>query len=286
MRKIRSYRQFLSPDRPVPLVAVLEELDSKETLEEKNNQSNKKLEEKFPELLELSQEYIKLEAELREGIEGKQFEQMMDELMEVEGFKAAIGVLRKIVVKTGVVKTLKLMKVSLANMKKMMNFEKKIREILPDGEKYYVVGISTITGGEKSDVEEMLDQIKKSLTPKNLMRILTGKTDELELEYNTRKGGEASGEIQNVEIKDDGSIEVSIKNDKVGTIKKDITKITSAGDDTGDDTGEESEEIIKKLSAIKTKIPGSIQKIYKFANFISNDDNKEKTEQIDKIIET
>lgn len=283
MRKIKSYRQFLSPDRPVPsLGPLLEELDSKETLEEKNKQSNKKLEEKFPELVELSQEYIKLEAELREGIEGKQFEQMMDELMEVEGFKAAIGVLRKIVVKTGVVKTLKLMKVSLANMKKMMNFEKKIREILPDGEKYYVAGISTITGGEKSDVEEMLDQIKKSLTPKNLMRILTGKTDELELEYNTRKGGEASGEIQNVEIKDDGSIEVSIKNDKVGTIKKDITEITSAGDDTG----EESEEIIKKLSAIKTKIPGSIQKIYNFANFISNDDNKEKTEQIDKIIET
>lgn len=283
MRKIKSYRQFLSPDRPVPsLGPLLEELDSKETLEEKNKQSNKKLEEKFPELVELSQEYIKLEAELREGIEGKQFEQMMDELMEVEGFKAAIGVLRKIVVKTGVVKTLKLMKVSLANMKKMMNFEKKIREILPDGEKYYVAGISTITGGEKSDVEEMLDQIKKSLTPKNLMRILTGKTDELELEYNTRKGGEASGEIQNVEIKDDGSIEVSIKNDKVGTIKKDITEITSAGDDTG----EESEEIIKKLSAIKTKIPGSIQKIYNFANFISNDDNKEKTEEIDKIIET
>lgn len=283
MRKIKSYRQFLSPDRPVPsLSPLLEELDQKETLEEKNKQSNKKLEEKFPELVELSQEYIKLEAELREGIEGKQFEQMMDEMMEVEGFKEAIGVLRKIVVKTGVVKTLKLMKVSLANMKKMMNFEKKIREILPDGEKYHVADISTITGGEKSDVEEMLDQIKKSLNPKNLMRILTGKTDELELEYNTRKGGEASGEIQNVEIKDDGSIEVSIKNDKVGTIKKDITEITSAGDDTG----EESEEIIKKLSAIKTKIPGSIQKIYNFANFISNDDNKEKTEQIDKIIET
>lgn len=283
MRKIKSYRQFLSPDGSVPsLGSLLEELDQKETLEEKNKQSNKKLEEKFPELVELSKEYIKLEAELREGIEGKQFEQMMDELMEVEGFKEAIGVLRKIVVKTGVVKTLKLMKVSLANMKKMMNFEKKIREILPDGEKYHVAGISTITGGEKSDVEEMLDQIKKSLTPKNLMRILTGKTDELELEYNTRKGGEASGEIQNVEIKDDGSIEVSIKNDKVGTIKKDITEITSAGDDTG----EESEEIIKKLSAIKTKIPGSIQKIYNFANFISNDDNKEKTQQIDKIIET
>ena len=112
------------------------------------------------------------------------------------------------------------------------------------------------------------------------MNILTGKTDELELEYMTKAGKEAEGEIKNVEIKDDGSIEVSIENDKVGTIKKDLTEITAAGDDV--DVSED--DLPKKLAEVQTKRPDDIKKVSNFVDFISNDTNKENSDKIYKIM--
>lgn len=277
MMNIKSYVDFINRSMKWEHSRIFEEVE----LEESQQKSNKKLEDKFPELKVISNEFIKFEEDFTNDENGKKFNQMMDELEETEGFKAAMEVLRKNVVKNGLVKTLKMMKNSLVFLKGMVSYEKKIREILPDGEQYHVAGINTITGGEESVVEAALDKIKQALTAKNLMKILTGKTDSLELEYNTQKGSEASGEIKDVQIKDDGTIEVSIENDKVGTVKKDISEITSAGEGTEDS---ENKDLMKKLSDIKSKNPDYIAKILTFANFITSDNNAEAVEKIAKIV--
>jgi hypothetical protein len=96
----------------------------------------------------------------------------------------------------------------------------------------------------------------------------------------TKDGKEAEGEIKNVEIKDDGSIEVSIENDKVGTIKKDLTEITGAGDDI---EGSE-DDLPKKLAELKAKSPDDIKKVSNFTDFISKEENKDKSKDIYKIM--
>ena len=182
------------------------------------------------------------------------------------------------------------MHIRLEQKTKCIKIHRKVRKILSEGEKYNLCAnedsCSIIANPPEEDddfaeLEEVIDKIKNALTVKNLMNILTGKTDELELEYMTKAGKEAEGEIKNVEIKDDGSIEVSIENDKVGTIKKDLTEITGAGDDI---EGSE-DDLTKKLAELKTKNPDGIKKISNFTDFISNDANKDGSEKIYKIME-
>lgn len=248
------------------------------------DEANKKLEEKYPELKTITEELLKFGEKNLEQFNN--FEGFMDEMMETEGFKEAMVVLRNKVKELGILKSLKMIKTIIATMKTMILTMKKARGILSKGEKYNLCISETnceiVTGGDDEDnvFEETLDKIKDALTVKNLMNILTGKTDELELEYMTKAGKEAEGEIKNVEIKDDGSIEVSIENDKVGTIKKDLTEITGAGDDvegSGDD-------LSKKLAEVQTKRPDAIKKVSNFVDFISNDTNKENSDKIYKIM--
>lgn len=248
------------------------------------DEANKKLEEKYPELKTITEELLKFGEKNLEQFNN--FEGFMDEMMETEGFKEAMVVLRNKVKELGILKSLKMIKTIIVTMKTMILTMKKARGILSKGEKYNLCISETnceiVTGGDDEDnvFEETLDKIKDALTVKNLMNILTGKTDELELEYMTKAGKEAEGEIKNVEIKDDGSIEVSIENDKVGTIKKDLTEITGAGDDvegSGDD-------LSKKLAEVQTKRPDAIKKVSNFVDFISNDTNKENSDKIYKIM--
>lgn len=269
----------------------LDELRKKwiEEIEAEQIENNKRLEEKFPELLKISEEIIKFEEDSMKKMDkdiADKFTSFTDELTNTEGFKEAMGVLRKIITEIGVVKSLKMIKISLSTMKGMIQYEKKVRDILPKGEKYDLPLVGVITGGDDSSgAEKTIDRIKDALTVKNLMKVLTGDTDELELKYNKKEGGEATGKIKDVEVKDDGSIEVSIKNDKVGTIKKDITEITAAGDAVEKESDDNLvEELPKKLAEIKSKKPGDIKRISNFVDFISNDMNKENTDKIYKIM--
>ena len=247
-------------------------------------EKNKELEEKYPELKTISEELLKFEEKNLDQFNN--FEEFMNQLTETEGFKEAMVVLRNKIKELGILKTLKMIKTLISTMKMMITTIKKVRNILAEGEKYNLcieTNCEIVTGGGEDNhsvIEETLDKIKNALTVKNLMNILTGKTDELELEYMTKDGGEAEGEIKSVEIKDDGSIEVSIENDKVGTIKKDLTEITGAGDDT---EGSE-DDLPKKLAEIKAKRPDDIKKISNFTDFISNDKNKENSDKIYKIM--
>jgi hypothetical protein len=248
---------------------------------------NKKLEDQFPELKTISEESLKFGKDNLDAKEFKKLEKFMDDLTNTEGFKEAMVVLRNLVKELGVIKSLKMIKTVLSTMKTMSQTIKKVRNILPKGEKYNLCFSETnceiITGGDNDNtLEEAIDKIKSALTPKNLMNILSGKTDELELEYKKMNGDSAEGEIKDVQLKDDGSIEVSIENDNVGIIKKDITEIISVGDDDNQDV--EIKELTKKLSDLKTKNPDNIKKISNFTSFISNDNNKDKIDNIYKII--
>jgi flagellar hook protein FlgE len=262
-----------------------EDVDKKE-IKAKNDAKNKELEEKIPELKTIGEEALKFGKENLETDDFKKTEEFMDKLENTEGFKEAMVVLRDLVKELGIFKSLKMIKKIISNMTTMIQTMKKVRNILPEGEKYNLCftekTCEIVTGGDNEDnvVEETIDKIKKALTVKNLMSILTGKTDELEIEYMTKDGKEAEGEIKNVEIKDDGSIEVSIENDKVGTIKKDLTEITGAGDDV---EGSE-DDLTKKLAEVKAKRPDDITKISTFADFISNDTNKDNADKIYKIM--
>ena len=190
-----------------------------------------------------------------------------DKLLETQGIKEALNILREVIKKNGVIKTFKHLKGTLSHMKKLSALEKKIAEL--KGEKY------------DSVVENVLNTIKEALTPSNLAKIINGKTDELEIEYSKKAGGEATGEIKNVEIKDDGSVEVSIENDKVGVIKKDITEITGGADDEKDNSG----DLTKTLGELKTKYPKSILTFLKISKlYLDPEANKESIEKIDDII--
>ena len=255
------------------------------------DEANKKLEEKYPELKTIVEEFSKfIENNWKNMDESTivKFGELMDEMTETEGFKEAMVVLRKIVKEVGILKSLKMIKNLISTTKMLIKTHRKVRGILSEGEKYNLCArdsCSIIANPPEEDddfaeLEEVIEKIKKALTVKNLMNILTGKTDELELEYMTKAGKEAEGEIKNVEIKDDGSIEVSIENDKVGIIKKDLTEITAAGDDV--DVSED--DLPKKLAEVQTKRPDAIKKVSNFVDFISNDTNKENSDKIYKIM--
>ena len=256
------------------------------------DEANKKLEEKYPELKTIAEEFSKfIENSWKSMDEStiKRFGELMDEMTETEGFKEAMVGLRKIVKEVGILKSLKMIKNLISTTKMYIKMHRKVRKILSEGEKYNLCAnedsCSIIANPPEEDddfaeFEELIEKIKNALTVKNLMNILTGKTDELELEYMTKAGKEAEGEIKNVEIKDDGSIEVSIENDKVGIIKKDLTEITAAGDDV--DVSED--DLPKKLAEVQTKRPDAIKKVSNFVDFISNDTNKENSDKIYKIM--
>jgi flagellar hook protein FlgE len=278
--------KYLKYYNSVILEAYLDEDADKKEIKAKNDAKNKELEEKIPELKTIGEEALKFGKENLETDDFKKTEEFMGKLENTEGFKEAMVVLRDLVKELGIFKSLKMIKKIISNMTTMIQTMKKVRNILPEGEKYNLCftekTCEIVTGGDNEDnvVEETIDKIKKALTVKNLMSILTGKTDELEIEYMTKDGKEAEGEIKNVEIKDDGSIEVSIENDKVGTIKKDLTEITGAGDDV---EGSE-DDLTKKLAEVKVKRPDDITKISTFADFISNDTNKDNADKIYKIM--
>ena len=281
----KSYSSWLSESRrnmeKINEAATREEYMKE--IKEEQAAKNKELEEKFPELAAIFDEALKFDNEVAgpygESAEAKKLEQMM-ETSEEEGPAAFLKLVGGFVKEVGLRKSLKMVGDVVKMANKGIGFEKKIKEILPKGEKYECPGLGIVTGGEPSASEEIINTIKETITMKNLMKIITGKEDEVEIGYQTKDGKEAEGEIKGVEVKD-GNIEVTIENDKVGDVKKDITEII---EDDGKEDSAGPEEMAKRISQLKAKNPDSINKVLSFANFVSNVENKDKISQIDKIL--
>jgi hypothetical protein len=243
----------------------------------------KELEDKFPELLKINEEMVKFTKEIS-SISDK-FDKFMDELTETKGVKEALGVLGKFVKENGVLKSFKMLTDVLKLLKKQMEFEKRISKIIPKDEKYLLKdGSETgilIIGGRPSAMENIINTISNALTVKNLMKIVTGRTEDLEkleVEYLKKDGEESTGEIKEVEITDDGEILVSIENDKVGEIKKNLSDIT------GEAESESEVDLQKKMTEILKNKPEEVKRILKFTNFISDEINKDQVVQINKIL--
>ena len=243
----------------------------------------KELEDKFPELLKINEEMVKFTKEIS-SISDK-FDKFMDELTETKGVKEALGVLGKFVKENGVLKSFKMITDVLKLLKKQMEFEKRISKIIPKDEKYLLKdGSETgilIIGGRPSAMENIINTISNALTVKNLMKIVTGRTEDLEkleVEYLKKDGEESTGEIKEVEITDDGEILVSIENDKVGEIKKNLADIT------GEAESESEVDLQKKMTEILKNKPEEVKRILKFTNFISDENNKDQVVQINKIL--
>lgn len=243
----------------------------------------KELEDKFPELLKINEEMVKFTKEIS-SISDK-FDKFMDELTETKGVKEALGVLGKFVKENGVLKSFKMITDVLKLLKKQMEFEKRISKIIPKDEKYLLKdGSETgilIIGGRPSAMENIINTISNALTVKNLMKIVTGRTEDLEkleVEYLKKDGEESTGEIKEVEITDDGEILVSIENDKVGEIKKNLADIT------GEAESESEVDLQKKMTEILKNKPEEVKRILKFTNFISDEINKDQVVKINKIL--
>lgn len=104
---------------------------------------------------------------------------------------------------------------------------------------------------------------------------------ELQVAYKKEDGeGEADGKIIGLDFKDDGAIEVTLDNEKVGEVKKDFDELVAKKDEKT----EEEEDLPKKLADIKAKRPDDINKISNFADFISKEENKDKSKDIYKIM--
>lgn len=246
----------------------------------------KELEDKFPELLQITEEMQKLSKEAA-GVDNDKFEKFTDEITQTEGVKAALGVLKKFVKENGVMNSFKMLTNVIKLIKKQMEFEKRASKIVPKDEKYILndgseIGI-LIVGGRPSALEVVIKTISEALTIKNLTKVLTGRTEDLEkleVEYLKKDGQEASGELKAVEITDDGEILVSIENDKAGDIKKNLTDIT------GEAEGEAEVDLQKKMTDILKNKPDEVRRILSFTNFISDDKNKDKVVDIEKIMGT
>lgn len=263
-----------------------------------------KMEEKFPDLLKLQIETQKFTKQTFDKVDSKfqeKLEQFQDKLTEAQSVKEALSVLGDFIKENGVLKTFKFLTTLVKVFKAAIEFEKKISQILPKGEKYVLrgdypgtsghldvpiekqkFGTNLIIGGQKTMIEKMFETFEKALTVKNLIKVMTGKTEDLEkisIEYLKKDGEEAIGQLKEVEITDDGDIKVSIENDKVGEVEKNLSEIT------GEAEGEDEQSLQKKMvDLIKTK-PEEVKRILKFTNFISDEKNKDKIVKIDGIMQ-
>jgi hypothetical protein len=126
-----------------------------------------------------------------------------------------------------------------------------------------------------------LKDIKSKVESKDFLTKIADEK-ELQVAYKTKDGGEADGKIIGLGLKDDGGIEFTVDNEKVGEVKKDFDELVMKkgdGKDEGDD-----KDLVTKLAELKAKNPDDIKRIYNFTDFISKDENKDKSENIYKIM--
>ena len=128
----------------------------------------------------------------------------------------------------------------------------------------FIVGDSVIYKREKFNEEEW-----KKLTPEDKKKLTEGKMKEL------------------IDKEMIGLKKVSkIEGDKVSFEGADFTKDKKdiLGKSEFEVRAEGQEDLTKKLGELKTKKPDDIKKVSSFVDFISKEENKDKIEQIDKIL--
>lgn len=192
------------------------------------------------------------------------FGEFEEEFDKVENPKELMTVFKKLIKARGIIKVFSYVKNLISDNKKESRLEKKIAEL--KGEKWE----------EDKDMLLLNDLFSN---PMNLTKLINGDISSADIEYNKKDGGTAEGEIKSTEIKDDGSIEVTIDNDKVGEIKKDLTELMP-----NDDADGSEDDLPKKLAEVQAKRPDDIKKISTFADFISKEENKENSDKIYKIM--
>jgi hypothetical protein len=138
----------------------------------------------------------------------------------------------------------------------------------------------SLSGNYNTWVVQLKD-IKSKVESKDFLTKIADEK-ELQVAYKTKDGGEADGKIIGLDLKDDGGIEFTVDNEKVGEVKKDFDELVMKkgdGKDEGDD-----KDLVTKLAELKAKNPDDIKRIYNFTDFISKDENKDKSENIYKIM--
>jgi len=138
----------------------------------------------------------------------------------------------------------------------------------------------SLSGNYNTWVVQLKD-IKSKVESKDFLTKIADEK-ELQVAYKTKDGGEADGKIIGLGLKDDGGIEFTVDNEKVGEVKKDFDELVMKKDD-GKDEGDDK-DLVTKLAELKAKNPDDIKRIYNFTDFISKDENKDKSENIYKIM--
>lgn len=242
--------------------------DTISQMSEQQATKNKELEGKFPELKKIFDEALKFENEVIKPYNddlGKKFDELINNAeAEEEGVSGVLKALGKFVKEVGVMKSMKMIKDVVKMASKGISFENRVSKIIPEGEKYELPAIGVVTGGQVSEAQEIIDTVKSALTIKNLMKLISGKGDEIEIDYKTKDGGTATGQIKDIVIKDDGAIEVSIENDKVGVVKKDITEIP---EQEAEAESNEEQDAQKKIGMIQND-PAKMKSVARYAEFL------------------
>jgi hypothetical protein len=194
------------------------------------------------------------------------FGEFEEEFDKVETGEQLATVFKKIIKARGVIKVFKYVKNLISDTKKDDQLEKKLAELK----------------GEKWEPDKETDAfINLFSNPASITKLVNGDISSTDVEYEKKDGGSAEGEIKSSEIKDDGSVEVTIENDKVGDVKKDLGELMP--NDDSDDEGDGG-DLQKKLADIKAKNPENIKKISTFVEFISKEENNDNKDKIYKIM--
>lgn len=166
-------------------------------------------------------------------------------------------------------------------------FIEKIEEVLEkikkaheeEGEpaKGEISGLASLEKSYESWVKTLKD-LKSKVESKDFLTKVADKK-KLQVTYKKKDGkGEANGEIIGFDIKD-GDVVFSIKNDKVGEIKKNLNELTPDGENDGED------DLKKKMTDLIKNKPGDVKRVLNFVNFISDEKNKDKIPTIQEIID-
>jgi len=178
--------------------------------------------------------------------------------------------------------------VELTNIETMMDYysilfsyRDKIEELYKklDKAKDSSADISSLSKDYKQWVTS-LDYIKSEIDKDDFGKKITPE-DELVLTYKKKDGkGQANAEITKIDLKDDGTVEFTLDNEKVGEVKKDLKDLVVKDIEESDD----EVDLKKKMTDILKEKPEEVKRILKFTNFISDDKNKDKVVEVEKII--
>lgn len=168
----------------------------------------------------------------------------------------------------------------------LFSFLDKIEEVSEKIKKAYEANkenksLFSLSGNYNTWVVQLKD-IKSKVESKDFLTKIADEK-ELQVAYKKEDGeGEADGKIISLDLKDDGGIEFTVDNEKVGEIKKDLEELVMKKDD-GKDEGDDK-DLVTKLSELKAKSPDDIKKVSNFTDFISKEENKDKSKDIYKIM--